>query len=129
MNKKIINFKDKFDKFERELKEMKADYRLYKKETTKFLKECTKYGINLVSIGVSTKKIKRSLGWGETSSVIAGGDVLDKNKDGFPAIWSVINNLGISGSCGNGHQHYVNDKARLIEGVYEFKNNQWRIIE
>ena len=128
MTKEVVNFKDKFDRFERELKEMKSDYRLYKKETTRFLKECTKYGINLVSIGVNTKKIKRSSSWGGTSSVIAGGDVSDR-KDGFPAIWSVISNLHISGSCGNGHQHYVNDKARLIEGVYEFKNNQWRITK
>lgn len=126
--KKIRNFDHEFGNFQVKFDELKADYFSFKKETTKFLKECNKFGIKLVSIGKKTKKIgcSNSYPFDSDGSVFAAGEVRYNN---FPAIWTVLEKLKISGSCGNGQQHSLNDNAKLIEGVYEFKNGVWKQVE
>ena len=94
--------------------------------TLRFLKCCSKHNIKLVSIGTRTELIESSKTYpfGCSGSVFAEG----RSRDGWPIIWGIVEKMGISCGCGNGGQHQVNCDAKLIDGVYEFKDKKWRKI-
>ena len=95
--------------------------------TLRFLKCCSKHNIKMVSIGKRTDLIESAKGFpfGCENSVFADGI----DCDGWPAIWVVVNEMGISGGAGNTGQHQISCDAKLIDGVYEFKDKKWRKIE
>ena len=95
--------------------------------TLRFLKCCSKHNIKMVSIGKRTGLIESAKGFpfGCGNSVFADG----RDRDGWPTIWGVVEEMGISGGAGNTGQHQVTCDAKLIDGVYEFKDNKWRKIE
>ena len=95
--------------------------------TLQFLKCCSKHHIKLVSIGKRTDLIESAKGFpfGCGNSVFADG----RGRDGWPTIWGVVEEMGISGGVGNTGQHQVTCDAKLIDGVYEFKDKKWRKIE
>ena len=95
--------------------------------TLRFLKCCSKHHIKLVSIGKRTNLIEstKSYPFGFGGSVFADG----RDRNGRPAIWGIVEEMGISGGAGNTGQHQVNCDAKLIDGVYEFKGKKWRKIE
>lgn len=96
--------------------------------TEKFLSCCEKHGIDLVSVGVRTDKI-RNCG---TFPFGCEGSVFAEGEDGeWPAIWSVVNEMKISSGAGNSNQHQISYKARmeLVDGVYKLKNGVWEKIE
>lgn len=130
-----MRFDNKFVEIKQEIKKLqeKADklaiaYAEAEDFTNKFLKRCSAHKIKLVSIGVRTKLIKdcEDYPWNCEDSVFAEGTA----KDGFPIIWSVVEELDISDGAGNGCQHQINRYAqsRLIDGVYEFKDKKWHKI-
>ena len=94
--------------------------------TLRFLKCCSKHNIKLVSIGKRTDLIESAKGFpfGCGNSVFADG----RDRDGWPTIWGVVEEMGISGGCGNSGQYQVSCDAKLIDGVYEFKDKKWRKI-
>ena len=87
--------------------------------TLRFLKCCSKHNIKMVSIGKRTDLIESAKGFpfGCGNSVFADG----RDRDGWPTIWGVVEEMGISGGAGNTGQHQVTCDAKLIDGVYEFK--------
>ena len=95
--------------------------------TLRFLKCCSKHHIKLVSIGKRTGLIEsaKNFPFGCGDSVFADG----RDRNGRPAIWGIVEEMGISGGAGNAGQHQVSCDAKLIDGVYEFKNKKWRKIE
>ena len=95
--------------------------------TLRFLKCCSKHNIKTVSIGKRTGLIEsaKNFPFGCGDSVFADG----RGRDGWPAIWGVVNEMGISGGAGNAGQHQIYCGAKLIDGVYEFKDKKWRKIE
>ena len=95
--------------------------------TLRFLKCCSKHHIKLVSIGKRTDIIEstKNYPFGCGGSVFADG----RTRYGWPAIWAVVEEMGISGGAGNTGQHQVICDAKLIDGVYEFKDKKWRKIE
>ena len=95
--------------------------------TLRFLKCCSKHNIKLVSIGTRTELIESSKTYpfGCSGSVFAEG----RSRDGCPTIWAIVEEMGISGGAGNTGQHQVTCDAKLIDGVYEFKDKKWRKIE
>ena len=95
--------------------------------TLRFLKCCRKHNIKLVSIGTRTELIESSKTYPFSccGSVFADG----RSSDGWPTIWGIVNEMGISGGCGNSGQHKVSCDAKLIDGVYELKDKKWRKIE
>ena len=95
--------------------------------TLRFLKCCSKHNIKMVSIGKRTDLIESAKGFpfGCGNSVFADG----RDRDGWPIIWGVVEEMGISGGVGNTGQHQVTCDAKLIDGVYEFKDKKWRKIE
>ena len=95
--------------------------------TLRFLKCCSKHNIKMVSIGKRTDLIESAKGFpfGCGNSVFADG----RDRDGWPTIWGVVEEMGISGGVGNNGQHQVTCDAKLIDGVYEFKDKKWRKIE
>lgn len=114
------------------LKESIADfveaYEEARSFTEKFLSCCEKHGIDLVSIGVRTDKIQ----YCETFPFECDGSVFAEGEDGgWPAIWSVVNEMKISSGAGNSNQHQISYKARmeLVDGVYKLKNGVWEKIE
>lgn len=96
--------------------------------TRKFLERCSAHKIKVVSIATRTKLIKEcsDFPFSVEHSVFAEGE----STDGFPKIWAVVDELDISGGCGNYNQHQVSGKAmsKLINGVYEFKDKKWNKI-
>ncbi len=95
--------------------------------TSRFLKCCSKHHIKLVSIGKRTDLIEsaKNFPFSCGDSVFADG----RDFDGRPAIWGVVSEMDISGGAGNTGQHQVSCNAKLIDGVYEFKDKKWRKIE
>ena len=94
--------------------------------TLRFLKCCSKHHIKLVSIGKKTELIEsaKNFPFSFSGSVFSDGI----GSDGWPAIWGVVEEMGISDGCGNTGQHQVSCDAKLIDGVYEFKDKKWRKI-
>lgn len=130
-----MNWSGKFEELKGEISALscKADkmaqaYAEAEDFTRKFLTQCSKHKIKLVSIGVRTDLIEGCKGypWGCEGSVFAEG----RSTDGFPSIWSVVDELDISGGAGNLDQHQINQYAqsRLVDGVYEFKDKKWHKI-
>ena len=95
--------------------------------TLRFLKCCSKHHIKLVSIGKRTDLIEstKSYPFGCGGSVFADG----RGHHGWPTIWEIVEEMGISGGAGNAGQHQITCDAKLIDGVYEFKDKKWRKIE
>lgn len=94
--------------------------------TLRFLKCCSTHHIRLVSIGKKTELIESSKTYpfGCDGSVFADG----RSRDGWPTIWAIVEEMGVSCGCGNSGQHQVSRDAKLIDGVYEFKDKKWRKI-
>ena len=129
-----MEFGYKFDELKKQIEclEAKANslaeaYAEAEDFTLQFLKCCSKHHIKLVSIGKRTNLIEstKSYPFGCEGSVFADG----RGRAGRPAIWGIVEEMGISGGAGNSGQHQVNCDAKLIDGVYEFKDKKWRKIE
>ena len=129
-----MEFGYKFDELQKQIKcfEGKSNYlaEAYAEAedfTVRFLKCCSKHNIKTVSIGKRTDLIEsaKNFPFGCGDSVFADG----RGRDGWPTIWGVVNEMGISGGAGNAGQHQVSCDAKLIDGVYEFKDKKWRKIE
>ena len=129
-----MEFGYKFDELQKQIEclEAKANslaeaYAEAEDFTLRFLKCCSKHNIKMVSIGKRTDLIESSKNFpfGCDGSVFADG----RGRDGCPTIWGVVNEMGVSGGAGNTGQHQVSCDAKLIDGVYEFKDKKWRKIE
>ena len=129
-----MDFGYKFDELQKQIKclEEKANslaeaYAEAEDFTLRFLKCCSKHNIKMVSIRKRTDLIESAKGFpfGCGNSVFADG----RDRDGWPTIWGVVEEMGISGGAGNSGQHEVTCDAKLIDGVYEFKDQKWRKIE
>lgn len=129
-----MEFGYKFDELQKQIKclEEKANslaeaYAEAEDFTLQFLKCCSKHHIKLVSIGKRTSLIEstKRYPFGCEGSVFADG----RDRSGWPAIWGIVEEMGISGGAGNSGQHQVSCNAKLIDGVYEFKNKKWKKIE
>ena len=94
--------------------------------TLRFLKQCSKHKVKLVSIGTRTDLIESS----KTFPFGCSGSVFAEGRDSFdwPVIWRIVEELGISGGAGNSGQHQVNCDAKLVDGVYKFENKTWHKI-
>ena len=128
-----MNWEYKFKDFQEEVKELqeKANslaeaYAEAEDFTLRFLKCCSKHHIKLVSIGKKTELIESSKTYpfSCSGSVFAEG----RSRDGWPTIWAIVEEMGISGGAGNTGQHQVTCDAKLIDGVYQFKDRKWRKI-
>ena len=128
-----MNWEYKFKDLQEEVKalEQKANalsesYAEAEDFTLRFLKCCSNHNIKLVSIGTRTELIESSKTYPFDcfGSVFADG----RSSDGWPTIWGIVEEMGISCGCGNSGQHQVNCDAKLIDGVYEFKDKKWRKI-
>ena len=129
-----MEFGYKFDELQKQIEclEEKANslaeaYAEAEDFTLRFLKCCSKHHINLVSIGKRTDLIEsaKNFPFGCGNSVFADG----RCRDGWPTIWGVVSEMGVSGGAGNTGQHQISCDAKLIDGVYEFKDKKWRKIE
>ena len=129
-----MEFGYKFDELQKQIKylEEKANslaeaYAEAEDFTLSFLKCCRKHHIKLVSIGKRTNLIEstKSYPFDCEGSVFADG----RDRAGWPTIWAVVEEIGISGGAGNTGQNQVSSDAKLIDGVYEFKDKKWRKIE
>ena len=137
-----MDWSGKFEGLQNDIKSLQNDIKLLNEKaeelaqayaeaedfTRKFLTQCSKHKIKLVSIGVRTDLIEgcKKYPWGCEGSVFAEG----RSTDGFPSIWSVVEELDISGGAGNADQHQINQYAqsRIVDGVYEFKDKKWHKI-
>ena len=128
-----MNWENKFKDLQEEVRELQERanslaeaYAEAEDFTLRFLKCCSKHHIELVSIGKKTELIESS----KTYPFYCDGSVFadNRSRDGWPTIWAVVEEMGISCGCGNSGQHQVSCDAKLIDGVYEFKDKKWRKI-
>ena len=128
-----MEFGYKFDELQKQIKcleekenSLAEAYAEAEDFTLRFLKCCSKHNIKTVSIGKRTDLIEsaKNFPFDCGNSVFADG----RGRDGWPTIWGVVNEMGISGGAGNTGQHQVSCDAKLIDGVYEFKDKKWRKI-
>lgn len=120
--KQHLAIKDKYDSICQAYKEAE-DF------TKDFLKCCKKHKIKLVAINTTTELINScgTYPFGYEGNVFAD----ERVKDGWPAIWGVVEEMKISGGAGNTGQHQITREgsAKLVDGVYEYKNGKWRRLE
>ena len=129
-----MEFGYKFDELQKQIECLKSNanslalaYAEAEDFTLRFLKCCSKHHIKLVSIGKRTDIIEsaKNFPFGCGNSVFADG----RDRDGWPTIWGVVSEMGVSGGAGNTGQHQISCDAKLIDGVYELKGKKWRKIE
>lgn len=102
--------------------------------TAAFLKKCSDAGYTAVAISRTHKSIPQSIDFpfGSDGSVFAhkkgAGRKNEPRIDGWPAIWQITVEMNIGVGCGNSHQKQINT-AQLIDGVYHFKDGNWKRIE
>lgn len=120
------DYRNAVKELESQLKELKVSLKDAEKQTATFLKKCSEFGIEKVSIG---KHPGESWPFGGAGNVFTFSDErTPKTKGhsaGWPAIWGVVEELGISTGCGNTDQHNVGKGENLMEGIYQMKNGKW----
>ena len=124
----IYDLKKKVKEANDAIKDAEKKLRASEKETAVFLKKCSEYGIKKVSIG---KHPGENWPFGARGSVFTfSGEKAPegKHRSSWPAIWGVVEELGISTGCGNTDQHNVGNE-NLMEGVYELKKGKWNRID
>ena len=128
-----MNWENKFKDLQEELREFQERANSLAKAyaeaadfTLRFLKCCSKHHIELVSISKKTELIESSKTYPFNCDDSVFAD--NRSRDGWPTIWAVVEEMGISCGCGNSGQHQVSCDAKLIDGVYEFKDKKWRKI-
>lgn len=95
--------------------------------TARFLQACSDNGITVAGVGKKHPKLgNEKWPFSPGRSVFCEKDA--RTNDGWPAIWSVVNQLGIGDGAGNTGQHQA-DTSKLIDGVYECRDGQWLRID
>lgn len=124
----LSSFGSKLNAMQGEYNALVSAYNEARDFTEKFLKCCSKHRVKVVAIQSQTDLIKESktFPFGVGGSVFAEGE-----SDGWPVIWRICEEYGVSGACGNHNQHSLNQtgKAKLIDGVYRFENGKWEKID
>lgn len=114
------------------VKTLKAELEYARVFTNKLLTKLAKAGYKKVSISTKTDLIPSSKTWpfGHEGNLFAMGPIEDevKDKEGWPAVWTVVKELGIGEGAGNSGQYQIDD-SRLIDGIYEFKSGKWLRLE
>ena len=113
-----------------ETKEMNDKFLVAKKNTDKFLKECERVWIKVVSLWTKTDLIPRTITFpfGVDGSIFAEWLYAEYEwRTERPAIWSVASKFEEWHGCWNGWQHSF-DLDNFIEWVYEFKKWCWKKV-
>ncbi len=84
VNRIFENYDERLKSLEQYRKTIIADLEIAKKNTYKFLEECEKVGIKIVSVGTKTDKIKSSEKWGNFGH--EGSIFADERINEWPAI-------------------------------------------
>jgi hypothetical protein len=88
--------------------------------TAWFLYECKRIGINIVAINDWHELIPSSVRWAHEIKDIKLMVFAEGKYGNWPAIWRVVEVLGIGGGCGNRDQHQIRSDSQLISGVYKY---------
>lgn len=128
INYEIKKLKNKQNEIDGQIKSLEDRYIENTLFTNEFLECCRKNGIKKVGINTGDESLEgyRKHPFGKSGNVFA-----DEDKDGWPAIWAVCEQMNISGGCGNGGQHQISSiaSAKLIDGIYELENGIWKRID
>lgn len=109
-----------------ELKELEEDFIKTQNKTLEFLDNCQKVGIKRVGINMRDEKFEESKNWPFTRR---GMVFADERYEGWPAIWRAVEmTKDIKQYCGNSGQ-YQCDTQFLQSGIYEFKNGKWYLVK
>ena len=113
--REFVSVENRIKDLEVDLKNLVQEFRTAKKNTDKLLALSAKVGITKVGI---CRKLDDTFPFG------AGGNIFANGKE-RTEIWGVVEQMGISGGCGNSNQHQLSTAACLVEGVYELKAGKW----
>ncbi len=98
---------------------------------TKLLDLCAKHGYDAVAIGMKHEVVPQSVRFvfGPQGSIFANPKGRKRcNIDGWPAIWSIVEQVGLESGCGNFHQHQIHNAPFLHPQVWQLKKGKWAKI-
>lgn len=125
INNEIRNINDRLNALTKDYHNILLAYSEASDFTKSFLDCCEKHGISAVAIQASSPKVPRSI---EFPFGTYGNVFASEYEDGKPAIWAVVHEMGVSGTCGNTGQHQLSryGMAKLVDGVYTVKDGVWK---
>jgi hypothetical protein len=96
---------------------------------TKLLDLCAQHGYDAVAIGMRHEVVPHSMGYTfPESGIFAKPQGRRKCEiDGWPAIWTLTEAVGLESSCGNTHQRFVKD-IPFHPQVWQLKKGKWAKI-
>tara|TARA_Y100001973_G_C5042188_1_gene253324 strand:+ start:163 stop:474 length:312 start_codon:yes stop_codon:yes gene_type:complete len=93
-----------------------------------FLEECSAHGITTVAVNRLWRRLDACKTWKMPVENVVFTNAA--NEAGKPAIWNVVEKMGLSERRGVGHQAFIDMNADLVEeGVFRFVNGKWEWIE
>jgi hypothetical protein len=93
-----------------------------------FLEECSARGITTVAVNRLWRRLDACKTWNHPVEGVIFTNAA--SEGGTPAIWNVVEKLGLSKRRGDGFQAFIDQKADLVEeGVFRFVKGQWEWIE
>ena len=127
---KLKHVEQRSNQIAQESTELREKYESATKFTAEFLASCEAKGITKVAIGKSHKSVPSSIRhpFGASGSVFSFQPKEAASFNGWPPIWAVVSEMGVSAGCGNTDQHQA-DLSGLIDGVYHRKNGHWHRVD
>jgi multidrug efflux pump subunit AcrA (membrane-fusion protein) len=96
-------------------------------KTAQVLEIAKNVGVKALSIGMKSARVRNEawpFGYKGSIFTVPGA----RDPYGYPLAWTIAEQAGISGGCGNTGQHSVDDSL-LIDGVYELRAGKWHKIK
>lgn len=138
MSNLIAQIENKRETIKRDIETMQAFLDVIDEKlsfTLEFLQKMGAVGYTKVSVGKKHRSVPSSDSWPFNHGDSVFGFVPKYNEAtsktsnrGWPPIWGVVEQMGISKGAGNSHQHQA-DTTNLIDGVYHLKKGQWVRID
>jgi len=87
-------------------------------QTTKeFLLRCKQVGY--IKIGINTSTTEYNYSFYGIFSYVCALDDTQPQIDDWPAIWAIVEELGITNGAGNGHSYQIRKNSGLETGIYD----------
>lgn len=121
-----MNPERELESLERQLATLRARFEAAEDMTAQVLAVAQAHGVDRIGINRCDKTVHETGNWpfAENGNLFAKG-----RQNGWPVVWQVAEDAGISAGCGNGDQHQISMSARLIDGIYELRDGRWLRVD
>lgn len=114
------------DQLSRRVESLREEYERAKIMTAHVLAAAEANGVDRIGINTIDKTVHETgnFPFAARGSLFAKG----RHENGWPVVWKVASDAGISGGAGNTDQHQIQSVA-LVDGIYELRDGEWRMVE